>query len=760
MKQYSPFLALIIVILTVFYSYYSLTPHRISNASTSLTEFSTERALKPLKEISKKAHYLGSKEHKNVREYIVSELEKMGLETTVETQQIFSSYGTGAKINNIIATIKGTNNTKALMLSTHYDSDTSASLGASDAGSGVVTILEGIRAYLASGKKPKNDIIILITDAEELGLLGAKAYRKTHNIEEVGMILVFEARGSGGPSYTLIETNGGNKNLIKELKKAQPTYPVATSLMYSIYKMLPNSTDLTAFKEDAPVNGFGFAFIGDHFDYHTPQDSYNRLDRTSLEHQASYLMPLLHYFADADLSNLNSKEDYVYFNFPFFNIIYYPFSFAIPIALIISLLFTAITIFGIKKKKLNTKELLKGFIPFLVALASTGIITKYGWELLKIIYPQYNDIKQGFTYNGYTYIIAFVALTLSICFFSYKKYFDKNEPKNLLIAPTLIWILLNIGVAIYLKGASYFIISVIFGLISLSILLFLKTTKEKKLLLITFLSLPVLIIFSPNVKMFPSGLGLDLLIAGMLVVVLLFGILVPILSSFKKFKLHWITLGIALIGFITASFQSSYTVDRKKPNGINYIVNINDNKAFWASTDNSLDEFTQQFFSDTITKLPKKYYKFYEKTTVKSFKQPTLTVIKDTIVDNERQINFSITSHRGANLIRMFAQNEFIIKNLKIQGYEFPKRENKDYVQNTKYKKWLTSYNFAYQDSILNVELIVLPNDRPKISVSEVTYDLLKNPNFNIKPRKDYMMVNSYPNDVVDAIILVKEFEF
>ena len=75
-----------------------------------------------------------------------------------------------AKPKNILARIKGKEQGKALMLLSHYDSSPHSSLGASDAGSGVVTILEGLRAYLSEGKTPKNDLIICITDAEELGL--------------------------------------------------------------------------------------------------------------------------------------------------------------------------------------------------------------------------------------------------------------------------------------------------------------------------------------------------------------------------------------------------------------------------------------------------------------------------------------------------------------------------------------------------------------------------------------------------------------
>src|SRR5690606_24910060 len=104
---------------------------------------------------------------------------------------------------------------KALLLLAHYDSNPHSSLGASDDGSGVATILEGVRAFLSQGKVPKNDIIILFSDAEELGLNGADLFVNKHPwAKDVGLALNFEARGSGGPSYMLIETNGGNANLI------------------------------------------------------------------------------------------------------------------------------------------------------------------------------------------------------------------------------------------------------------------------------------------------------------------------------------------------------------------------------------------------------------------------------------------------------------------------------------------------------------------------------------------------------------------
>jgi hypothetical protein len=43
-------------------------------------------------------------------------------------------------------------------------------------------------------------------------------------------------------------------------------------------------------------------------------------------------------------------------------------------------------------------------------------ITFFGWKGLLAVYPQYNDLLNGFTYNGHAYIAAFVLLSLAICF--------------------------------------------------------------------------------------------------------------------------------------------------------------------------------------------------------------------------------------------------------------------------------------------------------------------------------------------------------
>src|SRR5690554_3226899 len=240
MKKIDAFLSVLLLSSLVFYSFYSLMPHYSENEVVAPTDFSVDRALIPLDQISKKPHFLGSEGHAEVRNYLLSELEKLGLQPHI--QEGFSLNPESKTLNkpiNIVARIKGSGNGKALLLLSHYDSALVPSFGASDAGSGVVTILESVRAYLASKNQPKNDIIILFSDAEEIGLDGAKLFVNEHPwTKNIGLVLNFEARGTSGPSNMILETNQGNAKHIKAFKEANPKYPVASPLMYSVYKLL------------------------------------------------------------------------------------------------------------------------------------------------------------------------------------------------------------------------------------------------------------------------------------------------------------------------------------------------------------------------------------------------------------------------------------------------------------------------------------------------------------------------------------------
>ncbi len=760
--------SLLILVAIIYYSFYSLTPST-TNTTNGTAEFSTSNALHHLKEITKKPHYTGSPEHEVVRDYLVDEFEKLGLQVEIQEQVAINKKWRAATNNrNILARIKGNENGKALLLLSHYDSNPHSSLGASDAGSGVVAILEGVRAFLATNKTPKNDIIICITDAEELGLLGANAFVNHHPwAKDVGLVLNFEARGSGGPSYILLETNGGNKKLIEAFQNANTPYPVGNSLMYSIYKMLPNDTDLTVFREDGNIDGFNFAFIGDHFDYHTEQDSFERMDLKSLNHQASYLMATLNYFANSDLENFNATPDYVYFNFPYFGLVYYPFSWVLPMFVVCVLLFLGLLIVGISKKRLSVIGILKGFIPLVFSLVISSLVAFYGWKLLLKIHPQYNDILHGFTYNGYYYIAVVVALTLAICFWFYKGFFKKRSPQDLLVAPLLLWILINGGIVFYLPGAGFFILPVLILLVMLSILIF-STTIDKTLLLFTILSIPVLIIFAPLIKMLPVGLGLKMLAISSVFTVLLFGFMIPVFQQYKnQKKLASLFLLIGSLALVSASLYASYNIDRKEPNSILYVLDANKNEAYWASYNSTTDEFTKQFLGEnpesgsydknTTASKYKTKIKQHTKTEIRNFEKPLISIISDTIINSDRKVCLSIVSNRNANKIELLAKIPIKFKQFKVNDEALKKDAESAYVLAIDYGTILSYYRTS-ENELIDLEFVVNKDQQFDIDILEIKYDLYSNPAFEIQPRSKTMIPT--PFVLNDATVIKTNIQF
>ena len=598
MKRFQSLISFFLIIGLVYLSFSSLMPKSGTPASISETKFSTERALIHLREITKAPHYIGTEEHARVREYIVEQLNGLGLKTEIQEGFIMNpKWKSLDKPKNILAKIKGSGNGKSLLLLSHYDSALTPSFGASDAGSGVVTILETIRAFQASAKTPTNDIIILFTDAEEVGLDGARLFVKNHPwAKNVGIALNFEARGSGGPSNMIVETNSGNKNLINAFMEADVKFPVASSLMYSIYKMLPNDTDSTVLRQGGDIDGFFFAFIDDHFDYHTANDNFENLDRNTLQHQGEYLLPLVHYFADADLSSLKSSEDHVYINVPILKMISYPFAWIIPMLILAISVFTILIVYGLNKKVLSGKTIARSFVPFLLAFVSCGLIGFYGWKLLLVLYPQYSEIQHGFTYNGHIYISFFVLVSLAILFGVYHRYSKKTNVASLLIAPLIFWLLINVIVAIYLKGAAFFIIPVFLGLLSLWILI---RQEKPNLILMVIIGALAIFMFVPLIQFFPVGLGLKMLVGSCLITALLFGILLPVFGFYsKKGILSAVFILLAIVFFIKAHLTSNFTAERQKPNSLVYYYDADTDETYWATYDKILDDWTKGYLGE------------------------------------------------------------------------------------------------------------------------------------------------------------------
>jgi hypothetical protein len=730
-------------------------PQNSAEENVPKEEFSTVRAFAHVNEIGKAPHYVGSKAHADVRNYIINELKQLGLDPFVQEGFTLDNWGNISKPKNILARIKGTDSSKALMVLTHYDSDPHSSLGASDAGSGVATILEGIRAFLAKGKPPKNDIVILLSDGEELGLNGAELFVNNHPwVKDIGLVLNFEARGSGGASIMLLETNNGNAKLIDAFDAAGLQYPVGNSLAYSIYKMLPNDTDLTVFREDGNIQGFNFAFIDDHYDYHTENDTPENLDFNTLTHQGMYMMTLVEYFSEQDLTQITTNEDLIYFNTPV-GFHTYPFSWIFPMWILAVVIFIALIFYGFKERMLSWKGIFRGFIPFLVALIVGCGLTILTWMLINWMYPQYAEIQHGFTYNGYTYISLYAFFALGIIFYTYHKLAQKNTPANLSIAPLFFWILITGAAALYLPGASFVIIPVLLGLISVIILIY---QKQKPLVLVfTVLAIPAVFILVPFIKLFPVGLGLKVLVSVPFLILLIIGLLMPVFGLYQRKK--WtarLFFLLTIVAFFVAHSRSDFTEERQKPNSLVYILDTDNNKASWNTYDGILDDWTKNYIKESnvstseyvIGSKYKSGFTFSDEAPVKAVPTPMIETLKDTTYNNLRHIDVKITPQRSVNRMEVFT-NKTLFNSLTINGLEAKNPNN----------SWrrLTSY-FVSDNNPLELSFTVKPDAKPELILFEASFDLMTNPLFTIPPRAENMMPR--PFVLNDAVVLKKTISF
>jgi hypothetical protein len=257
-------------------------------ASAAPEVFSAGRAMIDDRVIARTPHPVGSPQNAAVRDYLVGRMQAMGLQPQVQRTLAFQRTPRspeplvlGATVENIVGILPGRDRAApALAIMAHYDS-VPASPGAADDAAGVSAALEIMRILKADGM-PARDVILLITDGEEAGLLGARGFFAEHPLaRHTGFVINMETRGGGGQAQ-MFQTGAENGEVIKLFRKTAE-HPAASSLAVYLYEHLPNDTDFTVSKA-AGVTGLNFAFIGRQFDYHSPTSTSDNLDQGSVQH--------------------------------------------------------------------------------------------------------------------------------------------------------------------------------------------------------------------------------------------------------------------------------------------------------------------------------------------------------------------------------------------------------------------------------------------------------------------------------------------
>lgn len=333
-------------------------------------EFSGARAVELLRSLAGDGspHPTGSPANDRIRETILAELRRLGYEPTVQEGVACNPAGSCAFLRNVVARFGGPSGGRAVLLMAHYDS-VQAGPGVGDDLSGVATVLETARA-LKTGPPPERPVILLLTDGEELGLLGAELFVNRHPwAAEVEAVVNLEARGTSGPSL-MFETIGDDAWLVDRYAGAAPR-PITSSLYATIYEALPNDTDLTVFKnrKDRGYHGLNFAFIRSPAYYHTADDTVENLSPASLQHHGDNALATMRALSTG--AGESRGSDAVFFDVLGFGVVRWPKGWTIVIAVLALVL---VVVASLRRRSEPRRGMLFGLLGFLGAVVVAALL--------------------------------------------------------------------------------------------------------------------------------------------------------------------------------------------------------------------------------------------------------------------------------------------------------------------------------------------------------------------------------------------------
>jgi hypothetical protein len=644
--------------------------------------FSADRALVYLNAFAIAPHPIGSAEHDRVRDYLVSELTALGVTPEIQrTTGVTPRYEVAGTVENIVARLKGTNGaTDAVALVAHYDS-VPAGPGAGDDGAGVAALLETLRA-LRAGPPVSNDILFVITDGEEDGLLGASAFMAENPAaKDVRVAINFEARGNAGESQ-MFETSAGNGRLVQFFAQAAP-HASGSSLTYEIYKHMPNDTDMTVFKKSG-VAGLNFAFIGHWEAYHTPLDNPQMLDRGSLQQHGENALSLARRLGNADLSQLQDRDS-VYFSLPGNLFVHYSSGFLWPLALVSGALLFGAIFYANGAWQTSLLSIFGSFfihvvILLVLLLAGLGFVLGVGWLHL-------HALPEGGLEQNALYVFGLYALLATVLSLLYSLFRKKITPPAFFLGGALVIFVLILVTTKGLPGGSYlFVWPLLAGLLATMTAAFRPGRLSLlAVLLLCVLSVPALVFFVPLLQGFYTALGFTtvgtqlLSMTFGLLFFFLFPYLDPLLESSDKL-LAILAFAAALVLCIFAAKNTHYSSTHPKPSILSYALDADTGKALWTSSVTRVDPWTAQYLGNSPSrgKLPDFVPDWYpieflqHEAPAVTLEPPQAVLLENSSDGTTRTLHLRITTPRHARTLHVgVAQAEVL--SASVNGHDLGK---------------------------------------------------------------------------------------
>lgn len=630
-------------------------------------EFSAVRAQEVLKTLlgDGAPRPTGSAANARARERIVAHLRWLGYTPEVRQSFVCNQFGTCGQVSNVVARLEGKEPGKAVLLLAHYDS-VPAGPGAGDDLAGVAAILEVAR-ILKAGPPPRNPVIFLLDDAEELGLLGAEAFAQSPAAAEVGVIVNLEGRGTAGPSL-MFETSGEDGWMIPRFT-SRASRPITSSLFVTIYDNMPNDTDLTVFKRKG-VPGLNFAFIGNPLHYHSPLDTFENVSPGSLQHHGDNALAAVRGLAEADLAS-PPRGRAVFFDVLGWFVVIWPAGWSLGLAALALVLVIAAAVLGLRRGSFTGGELALGLLLLPGAVVFAGALAFGIQTLLQAAFPSpwiANPLPATVTF----WLIP-LAVTLGLA-----AWFARRTGAAALWAGTwLWWAVLGVLLAALAPGTSYLFLvpalaAGIAGVVSLASSPGVRAWAALLPLLVAAL------LWLPFLQFLYLGLGLMGLLVTALLLALFDTALAPLAAAAGAGLRKWIPIlagALAAIFAVVAMVTPPFSPQAPQYLGLQFHQQADTGEARWLlRAAPPIPQALRQAApfdpqpSPAYPWSPAFSRAFAAKAPVLPTSGPELAVLADSAAGGKRTLRLRLTSPRGARVGIVLVPIEAKLESLRIGG--------------------------------------------------------------------------------------------
>ncbi|WP_405133593.1 M28 family peptidase [Nocardia sp. NBC_01388] len=671
----SGFLAFAVLLAVVVATAWQQQPHGYRTDSAPNEVFSAGRAFRTVQEIAHTTHPVGSAEHDRVRDYLAGELRKLGLQTDIREgvgrwPGAFQHGEAGlGRVSNIVARLPGTNSTGTVYLVAHYDSVPSGP-GANDDGVAVAAILETVRALRDSETGLRNDVVALITDGEEPGLLGAEAFVAAGDYDKHGVVINHDARGAGGPPllWRITRPDGG----LMGGAQAAP-HPNTDSLTTTLAGAgVSSTTDFVSFKPGG-LRVLDWAYAGRNAYYHNPKDDPEHVNLATVQQVGDNALALARDFGARDLADTSNQSNPAYFTLPFGVLI------VSPPWLIIAFAVLALLAVGwvIRQVRHSGEASIKGVIgatALALATVPLAVGVTYGlWWAVQAVRPAY----RGFPVDPYRpefFQVSMIVLCVCALAASYTvahRLFGATAPPVGLLTATVV---VGAATTVYSPAAAEMFVlpgcAAAFG-VAVTFLL----PDRWRLLALTVFLLPAAVFLGGTAW---SGMRAGLLTAPFLatpLIMLLGGLLTLTLSRSWPTRRGW-TIPATALAVTVALAGAGLAVDHyddqhPRITELGYALDADRHEARWLSS-LAPDDWTRNFVGDSAPDAP--FSSLWSSATssgpapAQALSPPVAEIVSNTTDSGQRTIRLRLRSTRGATRIEL--RWETAVTSLRVAGRE------------------------------------------------------------------------------------------